>query len=504
MSEISVTRENVWQYYEKVSDYQAKCRFCRNEYTYTYINFSKHIKKHPCIIEYEEYKGRQEWPWICFKYNDTSTSQCLFCCENFRSNFQFLANHLKQKHSNKVESYVLYDWTWKYFAKVNDFKIECTVCIYSESCILSSNIRKHLVQKHLKELKTAQETRDIALSLETVQNLKSMEIKENMWEYYTKVTYFQVKCKFQNTHLFFNYNLQFYMHVKQKHEEICKWEEDHKIEKWPWMCFKYSYEYISDKSILFSECFLCGDFFPADKISTTTHLSDKHSATGMRNFTDNWIIKYVIQSADTRKFKCTICCKNLTIDISSEMYYHTIKSHPEELQSIISRKDTQKLWQNYKNLRNFQIQCQHCDFQYCYINTTNFIDHIKKEHIDEYNYEETNGKQWPFKFFNFISSTTVQCCLCIVIILSFDINKLETHLNLHFSKKPNYFIDCDWIWKYCKKVGDFEVECFCQRKISLDVSLWYFDHHIAATHPNRLPSTQRTHDIAKPSGSQPN
>nr|XP_012221190.1 PREDICTED: uncharacterized protein LOC105671529 isoform X2 [Linepithema humile] len=451
MSEISVTKENVWQYYEKVSDYQAKCRFCRNEYTYIYINFRKHIGKHPRIIEYEEYKGRQEWPWICFKYNDTSTSQCLFCCENIRSDFQFLANHLKQKHFNEVESYVLYDWTWKYFAKVNDFKIECTVCFYDESIFLSGSIKKHIVCKHLEELKNAQETRNIALSLETVRDLKIMEIKENTWEYYTKVTYFHVKCKFQNcTYQIHNYSLRLYAHVKQEHEVICKWEEDHINEKWPWTYFRYSYEYIFDQSILFSECFFCGEFFPADKISTTTHLSDKHSATEIHNFTDNWIKKYVIQSTDTKKFKCTICCKNLTIDIS-EMCYHTIISHPEELQSIISRKSTQKLWQNYRNLRNFQVQCQHCDFQYCYINTTNFIEHVKKEHIDEYNYEQTNGKNWPFKFFNYINSTTVQCRLCI-LLHSLDKDKLIDHLYLHFPELLDHFIDYGWIWKYCTKL----------------------------------------------------
>nr|XP_012232179.1 PREDICTED: uncharacterized protein LOC105677876 isoform X1 [Linepithema humile] len=506
MSEIIVTRENVWQYFEKVSDYQAKCKICAQKYIYINSTFHQHIKrKHAEIFHYEETcKGRHEW--LCFKYNDTLTSQCLFCRQNFQSDFQFLAYYLHQKHVNEVENYVLYDWTWKYCTRISDFQIKCTVCTQELYIPLPQNLNKHIVNKHSEELKNAQETCDITLSSESVMNSNIMEVKENMWKYYTKLPNFRTRCKLQNCNFECNYisSTYFSIHIHEKHKAIFKWKNAHNDQK-PWIYFNYSFEYISDKEILYSKCLMCGEFFLVDCESTTTHLLQKHSEEELRNFIDNpWIMKYFKVSDDTAEIKCTICCKNITINIFPFVSDHIIENHLEELHFNISTKDMKKLCQNYI-LKDFQAKCRSCNFQSCYVNITNFTKHVKKKHKETYNHKEVHEHIYPWMYYTYFTSYYLICRCFNKVECIYDF--LTTHLNDYsFESFHNTsFRKSGWERKYYTQSSDFEVQCnICRSKISLNIPLWYFDRHVATTHPNRLTSTQRTHDIAGPSGSQPN
>ncbi|XP_012232178.1 uncharacterized protein [Linepithema humile] len=509
MSEIKVTKENVWQYCEKVSDYQAKCRICRQKYIYVDPKFREHTKdRHPEIFKYEETcKGRQEWPWICFKYNDTSTSQCLLCRQNFQPDFQSLASHLHQKHFNEVKNYVLHAWIWKYFKKSSDFQLKCNECSGKYSMILKKNLSNHIVINHSEELRYAQETRDVVHSSISVCNSKVIEVKENMWEYYSKLPNFRARCKSQNCTFECHYisHVLLLVHIDEKHKAILEWENEH-IDQKPWMYFKYSFEYISDKKILYSECLICDEFFLVDRESTTTHMLQKHSEEELRNFIDNpWMMKYFIQSDDTTEFKCTICCKNITININSVLSDHIIENHLEKLHLNISTKNKEKLDQNY-TLQDFQAKCRFCNFQSCYVNTTNFTEHVKKEHEETYNHEAAHEHTYPWMYFTYFTSYYLQCRCCDKVVeciydfltTHLDDHSFESFLNTSFRKSG-------WERKYYTQSSDFEVQCnICRSKISLNIPLWYFDRHIATTHPNRLTSTQRTHDIAGPSGSQPN
>nr|XP_012220500.1 PREDICTED: uncharacterized protein LOC105671143 [Linepithema humile] len=288
MSEVIVTEKNVWQYYERVSNYEAKCRLCRQNYVYVYSTFRLHItaKIHDDITTYEETcKGRQEWPWTCYKYNDTF-SQCLFCRKNFQSDFQSLASHLHHKHVNEVKNYVLHDWIYKYCTKVGDFKVQCTECIQKLHITLHQNLNIHIVSKHSEELRNAQETRDIVLSSKSVMNLKTIEVKENMWEYYTKLSSFEAKCKYCTYKVKYIFIKHLSMHVKKWHKSLSEWEQADENQK-PWIYFKYSYEYTFDKNILHSECLMCGEFFLTTLESTKTHLS-QHSEELHDFIRDHW------------------------------------------------------------------------------------------------------------------------------------------------------------------------------------------------------------------------
>nr|XP_012220498.1 PREDICTED: uncharacterized protein LOC105671142 isoform X1 [Linepithema humile] len=332
-------------------------------------------------------------------------------------------------------------------------------------------------------------------------NLKTIEVKENMWEYYTKLSSFEAKCKYCTYKVKYIFIKHLSMHVKKWHKSLSEWEQADENQK-PWIYFKYAYEYTFDENILHSECLMCGEFFLTTLESTKTHLS-QHSEELHDFIRDHWVMKYFIKSDDTTKFKCTICCKNITIFIDSKVSHHIIVSHPKELHLSISIKSMQKLRQNYE-LEDFEAKCQSCNFQFCYVNTKNFSQHVKEKHLEINNDEEACGENWQFKCFNYINSTTLQCRLCNTEH-SNNRSTLKNHLFNHFSDKKEHIVDCGWVWNCCTKVGDFEIEChFCQSKISLDVPLWYFDRHIEDKHPNRLTSTQRMCDIAGSSGSQPN
>nr|XP_012232180.1 PREDICTED: uncharacterized protein LOC105677876 isoform X2 [Linepithema humile] len=414
--------------------------------------------------------------------------------------------YLHQKHVNEVENYVLYDWTWKYCTRISDFQIKCTVCTQELYIPLPQNLNKHIVNKHSEELKNAQETCDITLSSESVMNSNIMEVKENMWKYYTKLPNFRTRCKLQNCNFECNYisSTYFSIHIHEKHKAIFKWKNAHNDQK-PWIYFNYSFEYISDKEILYSKCLMCGEFFLVDCESTTTHLLQKHSEEELRNFIDNpWIMKYFKVSDDTAEIKCTICCKNITINIFPFVSDHIIENHLEELHFNISTKDMKKLCQNYI-LKDFQAKCRSCNFQSCYVNITNFTKHVKKKHKETYNHKEVHEHIYPWMYYTYFTSYYLICRCFNKVECIYDF--LTTHLNDYsFESFHNTsFRKSGWERKYYTQSSDFEVQCnICRSKISLNIPLWYFDRHVATTHPNRLTSTQRTHDIAGPSGSQPN
>nr|XP_012221192.1 PREDICTED: uncharacterized protein LOC105671530 isoform X2 [Linepithema humile] len=345
--------------------------------------------------------------------------------------------------------------------------------------LLNWTLNTHFVNTHLDKLENVQETLDIIPALKC--DSKVAEIKENMWEYYNNIQD-QVNCKFCEYNCFYIHSTSnFREHTHDWHTKIHDWEIEHKRQIWPFAYFMYCYQYIGDKEIMYSKCLICRDVFAFNDKLAETHLKNLHSED-IKRFSiyapKNWIFKYCYQKGD--KIKCNICYKNTSIQVLSAPLNHIIEEHSDILQWNM----TQKLWQNFINLRNFQAGCRFCNFQSYYIDTTNFIKHVKEEHINAYNYEEANGEEWPFKFFNYYNSIEVQCALCSVIHGSTDKSNLIKHMcEKHFSEQPDNFLDYGWIWKYCTK---------------------YFNRHIEDRHPNRLTSTQRTYDIAGPSGSQPN
>nr|XP_012231369.1 PREDICTED: uncharacterized protein LOC105677369 [Linepithema humile] len=331
-----------------------------------------------------------------------------------------------------------------------------------------------------------------------------------MWVHYNKLPSFQAKCKWENCVYECNYCFgELLIHMKKKHKAIFEWERAYQNQE-PWIYFKYSYEYIFDKKILHSECLICGEFL-TDSEFIQTHISHKHSVEECNIIYEFWTMKYCKQSDVTNEVKCTICCKEITIEFSPEVSSHTMERHPEELQSIISKKATDKLRHDDYSLKDFKATCQvacgerTCGFESCYIDIANFNKHVKEKHTDIYNFEKTLGHKFPWKYFSYLTSYSLKC-RCNNDI-DFNRKLLTMHLHEHLSEDflhPS--IQKSWEWKYCTQITDFEVQCnSCpESRISLNILLWNFDRHTVITHANSLTTTQRTHDEAEPSRSQPN
>nr|XP_012224431.1 PREDICTED: uncharacterized protein LOC105673402 [Linepithema humile] len=63
------TKKHIWEYYIKLSDFEAQCKYCENKYNYIDNgNFIRHIAKlHEEIWKYEEGGKLRKRPWMYFK-----------------------------------------------------------------------------------------------------------------------------------------------------------------------------------------------------------------------------------------------------------------------------------------------------------------------------------------------------------------------------------------------------------------------------------------------------
>jgi len=126
-----VTKATMWQYYEQLPKWKARCKFCSNKHSY--IDISRQIthiqRKHEEIFEHEII--RQEWPWIYFKcmYNDTSNVRiCLICNVKILSNIESVEKHLRNHSKKEMEDYEFLSWVWKYYIKTGSFIARCDLC----------------------------------------------------------------------------------------------------------------------------------------------------------------------------------------------------------------------------------------------------------------------------------------------------------------------------------------------------------------------------------------
>ncbi|XP_012228148.1 uncharacterized protein [Linepithema humile] len=262
-------------------------------------------------------------------------------------------------------------------------------------------------------------------------------------------------------------------------------------------------------------CRVCLEHLPSQKYNTHWHSADEIA----RYETSTNKIEFFTQNSDfTVKCKVVTCSETITFSLSATMYNHVkSKTHLKKLRSIqtdamsmpptIANKSEQL--QNYIILSNFQAKCKSCDFQVCYIDTTNFSLHVRERHVEVTSYEEKNGREYPWIYFKYHAKYTSQCLYCPDVFSPSQLQYLKLHLD--YCHPPDtlayYQNDYDWVWKYCKKSGDFEVQCsFCFTEISLDVNSHFnhHTHHFKDTHWQKLTSTRRTYDTAELSGSQQN
>ncbi|XP_067205028.1 uncharacterized protein [Linepithema humile] len=248
------------------------------------------------------------------------------------------------------------------------------------------------------------------------------------------------------------------------------------------------------------QCRVCLEHLPSQD-----YVNHRHSATEVAYYeTSTNNIEHCTQNGDfTVKCKVVNCGEAITLSLSETMNTHldsfthldklrSMQTHAMSMPPTIAKKS--ELIQYYQILPNFQAKCRFCDFQDCYIDITNFSQHVEKHDIVSM-CEEKCGKGWPWMYFKNYILFTSECIICRGH-LPYCPERLEDHLyHLHFIDKNNdYVYDLGWEWKYCEKSNVFEVRCdICGTEISLDVKLTHFNQH-----------THHFEDTAGPSGSQQN
>ena len=142
-------KKQVWDYFIKLSDYEAQCMFCENKYCYA-INsyFKSHVaRNHTDIWKYEEERKLIRWPWQYFKYFNKSRSQCIICDATVLCTTKSVKNHLNL-HSSQQQDNIYQSWQHKYWTRKDDFVVECNICQNNVTLSISRSLNYHLKMAH--------------------------------------------------------------------------------------------------------------------------------------------------------------------------------------------------------------------------------------------------------------------------------------------------------------------------------------------------------------------
>nr|XP_012218878.1 PREDICTED: uncharacterized protein LOC105670109 [Linepithema humile] len=333
------TKERLWLYYIILSDFKIKCRSCKNKYCYINItHFRVHLKKkHKKVFKYEEKKKLKEWLWRYFKYFNKLFLQCIICSVNVQSKFESLVNHLRSHSKKQLKDHVSHSWLRKYCIKSGDFEMKCSICRKNLSSSIERNLNYHLKIKHLDILEKTQETCDTIGSSERVLSLVTDTMsmpsnttrKSELWQNYTKLLDFQLKCGICKLRYCYFFIMEFNQHVKKIHEKIYKYENDKYRERQskPWIYFKYFNE-------LHSQCIICGVTVPSNSNSLVKHLRLHFSSTLDNYKYRGWPWKYFTK-CDDFEVECSICFSNLPSYTMSSISHHMKNIHPDMFANTI-------------------------------------------------------------------------------------------------------------------------------------------------------------------------
>nr|XP_012224428.1 PREDICTED: uncharacterized protein LOC105673399 [Linepithema humile] len=149
------TKENIWEYYIKLADFEAQCKFCENKYNYIDNgNFIRHIAKlHEEIWKYEEGGKLRKRPWMYFKYSNQLFSQCIICDSKVLSTSKFVGDHLNLHSKDQQNSHTFRSWTEKYWIQRNDFVVECNICHDNLPLSIQECLDSHIKETHSDKLK---------------------------------------------------------------------------------------------------------------------------------------------------------------------------------------------------------------------------------------------------------------------------------------------------------------------------------------------------------------
>jgi len=161
------------------------------------------------------------------------------------------------------------------------------------------------------------------------------------------------------------------------------------------------------------------------------------------------------------------------------------------------------IWDYYVAALNFKAKCKFCESELNYALFGNFINHIRKDHTEIWNYEtrekEISNKHYR-NFFKYSSELFVKCIIC-----NKEISRNERkgyHLSSsHTVQERDEHCLSPWSRKYFTQNHYFTVQCnvdTCREIVPINI-ISYIHYHIKEKHPDKLKNTQETHDKAGPS-----
>nr|XP_012221829.1 PREDICTED: uncharacterized protein LOC105671885 [Linepithema humile] len=508
-------KKHVWEYYVKLSDFEAQCKFCENRHIYLKDGDLKtHMANHHIKIwKYEEEKTIIKGPWMSFKYLRKSYSQCIICNAHVLSTFEYVKNHLSSHSEKQRENHTFRSWPWKYSTKKDDFVVECNICNKNVFVQVHNYLDVHIKVKHWDKLKNTQETHDTVGSSECVSSLqtnttsKSLTIvtKKHLWKYFVKLPDFKAQCMFcENIYYYIN-NGNFYNHMENYHDKFLKYEQERKLIKLPWMYFKYL-----NKS--HSQCIICDANVLSTSESVENHLGS-HSEKQRKNHIFCSLLWKYSTKRDDFVVECNICNKNVSLHVPANLDVHIKGKHWDKLKNTQKTHDTvgssecvsslqtvttsksltivtkKNVWKYCVKLPNFKAQCIFCEKKYYYITVDSFRIHIARHHRKIWKYEEEKKRiKLPWMYFKYSNKLYSQCIICNANVRSTS-ESTENHLSSHSEKQRKNHILRSWPYKYMTRRDDFVVECnICYKNFALGIYQGLI-FHIKMTHSDKLKNT---------------
>nr|XP_012234190.1 PREDICTED: uncharacterized protein LOC105678999 isoform X2 [Linepithema humile] len=331
MSEIIITKDNLWKYFERITEekFRANCKKCGESFTYiTDTAFLAHLrtKKHQKYFVDEANKNLEEEPYI---YYDQLKQQCEVCDKNVL--YERFEAHVQDHFEEEMAYYEARRTIKEHMIQHDNFEAKCGVENCDDIILLQiiPPLIYHLESKHRNELEYIQ--KDATRVPTKVTN------REELLQNYTLHTeYFHAKCNFCNYKEYYVDTVKFHEHLKNDHNEVYSYENAKK--GFPWEHFKY---YDEDNL----QCLLCRNLhtevFMLEWL--TDHIYSYHNRTYYatlhnRNSSDmTW--KYIDISGDFQ-VRCRLCSAENKLDINfTKLNDHIVKTHLKEPPSTKSRYD---------------------------------------------------------------------------------------------------------------------------------------------------------------------
>ncbi|XP_067213710.1 uncharacterized protein [Linepithema humile] len=361
VSFVGITKKNIWQYYENLSNFKVKCRFCIKEYYCVAItNFSRHVRTmHRDVVDHKD-EELYILPSKFFKYSNKGSAvvmQCIICNLTFKPDSELLTKHLRKHSMKQLEDHSFPSWSWKYCIKSEDYQVKCYICNKNINLNISRQLNQHLINAHIDViLENKQKTYNTSQSSGCVLALESNTMptssniakqhslktelivgggESNSWltQYYIKLSNFRVQCKACPYNSYYIDVLLFKNHIDTEHASIALFERSELGET------SLGWQYLQILNIYFAKCVICGVIFAIHENNMNDHMS-KHSKQERQEWQAVlWPIKYFTKIYDLVA-KCKICEKIIKLSISHDVIYHIINRHLESLKRMLETDST--------------------------------------------------------------------------------------------------------------------------------------------------------------------